>query len=123
MKKRSKKSTQSHSTQLTKALSKYLHLDDPWVVDVALATIVTNMMGEEPLWLLVVNPPSTGKTELVQMFKEVETCAWLAEVTENTFLSGLRGESQERGALCDRRNSLLYRWTARMPSSAVCLAG
>jgi hypothetical protein len=111
MKKQTKKNTQSHSAVLTKALSKYLHLDDPWVVDVALTTVVTNLIGEEPLWLLVVNPPSTGKTELVQMFKEVETCAWLAEVTENTFLSGLRGESQERGALCDRRNSLLYRWT------------
>ena len=111
MEKRSKKNTQSHSASLARALSKYLHLDDPWVVDVALASIVTNLSGEEPFWLLLVNPPSTGKTELVQMFKEVETCAWLAEVTENTFLSGLKGDSPDKGAMSDRRNSLLYRWT------------
>ncbi len=113
MRSSNKKSTQvkSHSAQLRKALAKYLHLDDPWVVDVALATVVANLIGEEPLWLLLVNPPSTGKTELVQMFKEVPNCEWLAEVTENTFLSGRRGDASERRPQEDRQNSLLYRWT------------
>jgi Flp pilus assembly CpaE family ATPase len=72
MNKQTKKYVQSHRVPLTQALTKYLHLDDPWVVDVALATIVANLRGKEPLWLLLVNPPSTGKTELVQMFKEVD---------------------------------------------------
>ncbi len=106
-----KKRVQSHSTPLIQALTKYLHLDDPWVVDVALATIVANLRGEEPLWLLLVNPPSTGKTEVVQMFKDVESCAWLAEVTENTFLSGRKGDTQETISGGDRQNSLLHRWT------------
>ena len=113
MNSRKQKSAQvkSHSAQLSQALAKYLHLDDPWVVDVALATVVANLMGEEPLWLLLVNPPSTGKTELVQMFKKVKTCDWLAEVTENSFLSGRKGDSADKGDMSDRQNSLLYRWT------------
>ena len=111
MNRKTRRCIHSHSNPLRKALTKYLHLDDPWVLDVALATVVANLSGEEPLWLLLVNPPSTGKTELVQMFKEVETCAWLAEVTENTFLSGLKGDSPDKGARSARRNSLLYRWT------------
>jgi len=98
------------STKLREKLEHYLHLDDPWVQDVALATIVANVTGDEPLWMLLVNPPGTGKTELVQMFDQVGHCDWLAEVTENTFLSGLRHTESQDGNL-DKSNSLLHRWT------------
>ncbi len=50
----------SPSTKLREKLEHYLHLDDPWVQSVALAAIVANMTGDEPLWVLLVNPPSTG---------------------------------------------------------------
>jgi len=104
------KGKKSPSTQLREKLEHYLHLDDPWVQSVALAAIVANMTGDEPLWVLLVNPPSTGKTELVQMFDLVGQCAWLAEVTENTFLSGLT-HSGTQNAKRDKTHSLLHRWT------------
>src|SRR5215471_5864777 len=93
---------------LRAALTPYLHLDDPWVVDVVLAAVVANALEGDPLWLLVVTPPSTGKTELVQMFNRVPWCDWLSQITENTFLSGL----QRRDA-CEAapKHSLLFRWT------------
>ena len=111
MNRKTRRCIQSLSHKLTKTLGTYLHLDDPWVVDAVLATVVANLQGEEPLWLLVVNPPSTGKTELVQMFKHVKTCGFLAEVTENAFLSGRKGDSPETVPGGDRHNSLLHRWT------------
>jgi hypothetical protein len=92
-------------------LAPYLHLDDPWVVDVALATVVANTLDGDPLWLLLVNPASSGKTELVQMFRHLDSCAWLAEITENTLLSGLQRDDRAGVRRGGRDHSLLYRWT------------
>ena len=68
---------------LRATLAPYLQLDDPWVVDVALATVVANTLDGDPLWLLLVSPPSSGKTEaeLVQMFTTVPWCGWLSQIT------------------------------------------
>jgi hypothetical protein len=65
----------------------------------------------DPLWLLLVNPASTGKTELVQLFRDIPECGWLPEVTENTFLSGLQRPSAAGGMAPARDTSLLFRWT------------
>jgi DNA-binding transcriptional ArsR family regulator/predicted protein tyrosine phosphatase len=99
------------ATMLRTTLDEYLYLDDPWVVDVVLATIVANTQGGDPLWLLLVNPASTGKTELVQIFANVPTCAWLSQVSENTFLSGLQQRKKSGGTERAPKNSLLFRWT------------
>lgn len=113
----------SPSQTLQAALRTYLHIDDPYVVDVSLATVVGNLREDAPIWLLLVNPPSTGKTEFVQLFTEIDFCEWLAEVTENTFLSGLKqgARHSDRQPAHDRKNSLLFRWTdpaIRTPKSA-----
>ena len=108
-------STLSPSAELRQALDPYLHMDDPWVIDVALATIVANAMPGDPLWMLFVNPSSTGKTEYVQLFDQVVWCEWLAEITDNTLLSGLQSTSEERSqsksSTTNTHYSLLHRWT------------
>jgi len=101
----------SPGERLKQEVSKYLHLDDPWVVDIALATVVANTLEGDPLWLLLVNPSSTGKTEFVQMFDQVEFCNWIGEITENTFLSGLKSDDRGRAKANSRSNSLLFRLT------------
>ncbi len=96
---------------LRATLTPYLHLDDPWVVDVVLATVVANTLDGDPLWLLVVSPPSSGKTELVQMFTTVPWCDWLSQITENTFLSGLQRRTKSGHSVTAPEHSLLFRWT------------
>ncbi len=81
------------------------------MVDVALATVVANTLVGDPLWVLIVDPPSTGKTEYVQMFRNVPFCGWLSEVTENTFLSGLQRPAASGRIVTAREHSLLFRWT------------
>jgi hypothetical protein len=88
-----------------------LELSDPWVVDVVLATVIANMLDGDPLWLLLVNPASTGKTELVQLFHAMPDCGWLPEITENTFLSGLQRSSTAGVQVPAPDRSLLFRWT------------
>jgi hypothetical protein len=87
---------------LRATLTPYPHIDDPCVVDVALATIVANTLDGDPLWLLLVSPPSSGKTELVQMFTTVPWCDWLSQITRRT-ASGRSETALE--------HSLLSRWT------------
>src|SRR4030095_14726 len=105
-----KERTFSPAAPLRAMVSGFLPLDDPWATDVALATVVGNLVGGDPLWLLVVNPASSGKTEFVQMCQRLDWCAWLAEITENTLLSGLQRDDAgvRRGG---REHSLLHRWT------------
>ena len=98
---------------LRAALTEYLYLDDdPCVVDVVLATVVANMESAgDPLWLLLVGPPGTAKTELVQLFRTVPECGWLSELTENTLLSGLQRPTKGGRSVTAREYSLLFRWT------------
>jgi len=109
--KRNRLSRMSPTQGLRQVVQNYLHLDDPWVIDIALGTVVANTLPGEPLWVLLVNPASTGKTEFVQMFNKVPFCGWLPEVTENTFLSGLKSSNTNKEGKDSRKHSLLHRWT------------
>jgi hypothetical protein len=42
-----------------------LHLPDPGVIEVVLAAWVANLWPDDAIWLLVVGPPASGKTEVV----------------------------------------------------------
>jgi hypothetical protein len=44
---------------------RHLYLPDLGPVEVVLATAVANLLPGDPVWLLVVGPPSSGKTELL----------------------------------------------------------
>lgn len=103
---RAKTTRLTPGAKLLRAVTPYLHLDDQGGVEIALATVVANTIDGESLWVLIVNPSSSAKTELVQMFAQVDICEWLAELTENTLLSGFRDDSSP-----SRRNSLLHRLT------------
>ena len=107
---RAKTTRLTPSAKLLQAVTPHLHLDDRGGVMVALATVVVNTWDGERLWLLLVNPASSGKTEIVQLFDQVDFCDWLAEITDNTFLSGLR-DTNQGSHTNPNRNSLLHRLT------------
>ena len=55
------KNKESPSIKLRRVVEQYMHLDDPWVIDVVLGTIVANALPGDPLWVLLVNPSRSGK--------------------------------------------------------------
>lgn len=72
----------------------YLH-DNYFIEDdapflVTLATAVSNRMQGDPVWLLLVGPPSTIKSEYVRALgSEPSNLVWpLSTLTANTFISG-----------------------------------
>src|SRR5690606_23528281 len=102
----------SPAENLRETVSRHLFLEDSWVLDVSLATDLANLEGTEPQWFLLVNPPSTAKTEMVRLFTKVPYCAWLPEVTDKTFLSSyVPPKNEKKKDTPSKPQSLLHRWT------------
>jgi hypothetical protein len=49
-----------------KVCRKYLILHDDSYLDVIFGTVIANRLDSKPVWLYVVGPPSSGKTEILQ---------------------------------------------------------
>jgi hypothetical protein len=70
------------------AFQKWLELPDLDAVRVVLATYVANKMEGDPVWLFLVAPPSSSKTELILSLADLPDVYTLSTLTPNTFLSG-----------------------------------
>jgi len=75
---------------------KWLHLDDTAPVLAVAAVIVANLADGDPVWLLVVGPPSGGKTEILSSAAGLPYIVPAAIITEAALLSGT--SSKERAA-------------------------
>jgi DNA-binding transcriptional ArsR family regulator len=67
---------------------KHLDLTDPGPLLVALATVAANRIDGDPVWLLEVGPPSSGKTEVLQSLTALSDIYSVGQVTEAGLLSG-----------------------------------
>lgn len=78
--------------RLREVFGKWLLLPDPHVLEVILAAVVANQLGGDPLWLLIVNPPSSAKTEILRALSRLPATHLLSNFTANTLLSGKTGK-------------------------------
>jgi hypothetical protein len=67
---------------------RWLHLPDPGPLYVVLATVVANKMTGDPVWLLLVGPSSSGKTELLGGAMGLPDVFGAATLSEASLLSG-----------------------------------
>jgi hypothetical protein len=77
---------------------KHLDLADPGPLLVALATVAANRIDGDPVWLLQVGPPSSGKTEILQSLTALTDIHSIGQVTEAGLLSGSSTKDVEPGA-------------------------
>ncbi|PZG36825.1 hypothetical protein C1I98_26185, partial [Spongiactinospora gelatinilytica] len=75
---------------------KWLHIDDDAPVLVVAAAIVANDADGDPLWLLLVGPPSSGKTEVLQAVASLHYIYAAATVTEGALLSGVSNRDRDK---------------------------
>ena len=73
---------------------KWLDLEDPRVVDVIVATHVANILSTDPLWMLIIGPPSYAKTELLRgleghHYNGDATTYFISNLTPSTLVSGI----------------------------------
>jgi hypothetical protein len=91
----------AHSGPLADALDvfgRWLHLGDTAPVLVTAATVVANLAEGDPVWLLVVGPPSGGKTEILASLTGLDYIVPAATVTEAALLSGTAVRDRTKGA-------------------------
>lgn len=74
--------------QARAVVQRWLNLPDPEVVDVVLATVHANAHPGDPVWVLLVGPPSSAKTELLRALDRSPHVHRLASLTAKTLISG-----------------------------------
>jgi len=89
------------AAQLGKTLDtfrRWLYLDDDAPVLVTAATVAANNAEGDPLWLLIVGPPSSGKTEALQGVAGLKYVHGAATVTPASLLSGTSPKERAKNA-------------------------
>lgn len=71
-------------------IAKWLVLEDHLFAVSIMAAVVANRLPGDPLWLMVVGPPSTAKTELIMLMKGLKDTYVLSDLTPRTFFSGYK---------------------------------
>ena len=74
--------------ELVAVFRRWLYLPDPGPVVVTLAAYVANRLPGDPVWLLLVGPPSSGKTELLNSLSGLKDAYSVSTFTEAGLLSG-----------------------------------
>jgi hypothetical protein len=76
----------------------HYYLSDPDVVDVVLGVVAGNHFDSDPVWLHLISPPSSGKTELLYSLFGCDEVYFLSDFTANALISGFRDEEPRRPA-------------------------
>ena len=66
----------------------YLFLPDTGPLEITLGVIAANLLPGDPVWLLIVGPPGSGKTEILNSIVKVKDVHQVAILTEASLLSG-----------------------------------
>lgn len=75
-------------TMLLETFRKHLYLSDTCHIEVALGTIAANRGSGDPVWLLLVGSPSSGKTEPLNAVSGLDEVCTVSTLTQGSLLSG-----------------------------------
>jgi len=70
-----------------KVCRRYLVISDPTYIHVIFGTIFANRLDSSPVWLYLVAPPSSGKTEMLIPLYGASEIYWTDTLTPNTLIS------------------------------------
>src|SRR5437870_3226215 len=73
---------------VVEAFSRWLYLPDTDPLLAVLATVAANKLEGDPVWLLLVGPPGSGKSELLTPLAHLPDVHPTATLTEAALLSG-----------------------------------
>ena len=79
---------EEHLAALVERVQEYMHLPDPGPFVLVLAAVAANRLKGNPVWLMLVAPASSGKTELLDTLLGVPKVHPVATLTEAALLSG-----------------------------------
>ncbi|MDJ0341776.1 hypothetical protein [Streptomyces sp. PH10-H1] len=88
-------------------IGEYLHLEDPAHIRFALAAGVSSALDGDPLWGMIVGPPSGGKTEAVGLLDDV-TEEHVDDITGPALLSWTQGKNPRPTGILTRVGSRAF---------------
>lgn len=90
--------------KLKTVVAKHLLLEDDALVDVTMAAVVANLLKADPLWLLLIGPPSSGKTEILRALDDLSFIQFLSTMTPQTLISGRNTKNGKSASLLPKLN-------------------
>ena len=90
-------------SQLTETLcvfTKWLHLPDAMPVLAVLGTVAANQLPGDAVWLGIVAPPSSAKTEILNALRPLPDVYEAATLTPASLLSGTPKKEKAKTAKC-----------------------
>ena len=84
--------------EVVETFQRWQYLPDPTALYVVLAAYVANKMDGDPIWILVVAPPGTGKTEVVMPLAGLSDVHLASTLTEASLLSGTAKRDKAKDA-------------------------
>jgi hypothetical protein len=91
----------SRAAQLAETVAvfrRWLHLPDPAALLAVLGAVAANRLPGDPVWLLLVGSPSSGKSEILQAVGALPDVYATASLTEGGLLSGTPKREKAPGA-------------------------
>jgi hypothetical protein len=77
---------------------RWLHMPDMGLLHVVLGTVAANMMSGDAVWLMLISPPGSGKTEVLQSTSLLPNMHVASTITEAGLLSGTSRKSKTEDA-------------------------
>jgi len=74
--------------KLEATIKKWLKIEDLDPVRVAVATVLSNFLSGDPIWMFLVASPGGGKSELLGMFRSSPDVYTTSSLTPNSLISG-----------------------------------
>ena len=74
---------------LKQVIKKWLYIENDNVIDVIAATYIANRFEADPIWMIIIGPPSNTKTELLRAFDGHENAYFISNITPSTLVSGI----------------------------------
>ncbi len=74
--------------KLIEKLKQHIIIEDFEPLDIAIATYIANHFQSDPLWLFIIAPSSSAKTEIICSFSQMEDAYFLSDLTDKTLASG-----------------------------------
>jgi hypothetical protein len=89
---------QSTLESVVAAFNKWLLLPNPWLIYVTLGAVVANYLPGPPVWLGLLAPPSSAKTEILMSLSQLEKVELLTTASPAALLSGTPKKQVAKGA-------------------------
>src|SRR5262249_42729990 len=76
----------------------WLYMMDTGALEIVLATYAANRLPGDPVWLMLVGPPSSGKGEILNALSPLPAIFHAATISEAALLSGTSKKSRTKGS-------------------------